>query len=279
MEVQNIYQPYLMRIEKITEEAPMVRTFRLRFINEEEANSFSFKTGQFGEYSVFGEGEVTFCVASPHTRKGYIECTFRQAGRVTTELAKLNEGDTIGFRGPYGNIFPIDEWKGKNLLFIAGGIALPPMRSVIWSCLDLRDQFKDITILYGARTVDDLVYKHELDEWNARADVKLVTTVDPGGQTPEWKGEIGFVPTILDKMAPKSDNTIAIVCGPPIMIKFTFPVLEKYGFIDEQVYTTLENRMKCGLGKCGRCNVGKVFVCKDGPVFTRSQLKLLPDEY
>ncbi|MCX6230627.1 MAG: FAD/NAD(P)-binding protein [Bacteroidetes bacterium] len=279
MENTNIYVPYKMKIEKITEEAPFVKTFRLKFVNEEDASKFSFRTGQFGEYSVYGEGESTFCIASAPTREGYIECTFREAGRVTKSLANLDEGDVIGFRGPYGNIFPIEEWKGKNLLFIAGGIALPPMRSVIWNCLDLRENFKDVTILYGARSVSDLVYKHELAEWNARPDVNLVTTVDPGGEDPDWKGKVGFVPTILSEMSPSSENTIAIVCGPPIMIKFTFPVLEKLGFTDENVFTTLENRMKCGFGKCGRCNVGKVFVCKDGPVFTLKQMKELPNEY
>ena len=279
MKSPNIYKPYLMRIQKITDEAPGVKTFRLVFNNEEEGNGFSFKAGQFGEYSVFNEGECTFCIASSPTRTGYIECTFREAGRVTGALANLEEGQVIGFRGPYGNIFPIEEWKGKNLLFIAGGIALPPMRCLIWNCLDLRDWFKDVTIVYGARTVADLVYKYELDEWSKRQDVKLVTTVDPGGETPEWKGEIGFVPTVLERLAPGSENTIAIVCGPPIMIKFTFPVLTNLGFAPGDVFTTLENRMKCGIGKCGRCNVGKYFVCKDGPVFTFSQLKELPPEY
>lgn len=275
----NLYNPYLMEIEKVTEEAPEVRTFRLKFKNKEDAEKFNFKAGQFGEYSVFGEGESTFCIASAPTRKNYIECTFRKVGRVTSALANLEVGDTIGFRGPYGNIFPIDEWKGKNLLYIAGGIALPPMRCVIWNTIDLRENYKDITIIYGARSVKDLVYKHELKEWEERPDVNLVTTVDPGGQTPDWKGEIGFVPTILEKVAPKAENTIAIVCGPPIMIKYTFPVLKKLGFTDETIYTTLENRMKCGFGKCGRCNVGKYFVCKDGPVFTLAQLKDLPPEY
>jgi len=279
MEKNTIYSPYKMKIEKITEEAPFVKTFRLKFINDEDAENFSFRTGQFGEYSIFGEGETTFCIASSPTRKGYIECTFRQAGRVTKALANLDEGDIIGFRGPYGNIFPIDEWKGKNLVFIAGGIALPPMRSVIWNCLDLRENFKDITIVYGARSVADLVYKNELKEWEGRSDVNIVTTVDPGGETPEWTGKVGFVPTVLSEIAPDSENTIAIVCGPPIMIKFTFPVLEKLGFKEENIYTTLENRMKCGFGKCGRCNVGKVFVCKDGPVFNLTQLKELPAEY
>jgi NAD(P)H-flavin reductase len=279
MTEKNIYLPYLVKIEKIIQEAPGVKTFRLKFVNEDESRAFNFKAGQFGEYSVFGKGESTFCIASSPTRQGYIECTFRQAGKVTSALASCEEGSEIGFRGPYGNIFPLEEWKGKNLLFIAGGIALPPMRCVIWNALDLRENFKDITILYGAKTVDDLVYKHELNEWESRPDVNLITTVDPGGETPEWKGEIGFVPSVLEKKAPSSENTIAIVCGPPIMIKFTFPVLEKLGFTDENIYTTLENRMKCGFGKCGRCNVGEVYVCKDGPVFTYKQLKTLPSEY
>ncbi|HOT96903.1 MAG TPA: FAD/NAD(P)-binding protein [bacterium] len=279
MAEQNDYKPFLMKIDKIIDEAPKVRTFRLLFQNEEEGKAFRFKAGQFGEYSIFGEGESTFCIASSPTRSGYIECTFRKAGRVTTALSRLEEGDIIGFRGPYGNIFPIEEWSGKSLLFIAGGIALPPMRCVIWNALDWRERFKDITILYGARSVADLVYKHELEEWAARPDVKLVTTVDPGGETPEWKGEIGFVPTVLEKIAPAAANTIAIVCGPPIMIKYTFPVLLKLGFQPDDIYTTLENRMKCGIGKCGRCNVGKLYVCKDGPVFTYSQLQNMPAEY
>jgi NAD(P)H-flavin reductase len=277
MTTANLYTPYRMKIAKVVEEAPGVRTFRLEFADPAQAERFDFKAGQFGEYSVYGEGESTFCIASSPTRKGYIECTFRQMGRVTTALADRDEGDIVGFRGPYGNIFPIEQWHGKNLLFIAGGIALPPMRCVIWNCLDLRD--KDISIIYGARTVADLVYKQELAEWGGRKDVKLWTTVDPGGQTPEWKGQVGFVPTILEQVAPTAANTIAIVCGPPIMIKLTMPVLAKLGFKPDAIYTTLENRMKCGVGKCGRCNVGKVYVCKDGPVFTLAQLNELPAEY
>jgi NAD(P)H-flavin reductase len=275
----NIYLPYLMTIEKITEEAPGVKTFRLKFKDEAEAGEFKFKAGQFAEYSAFGEGECTFCIASSPTREGYVECTFREAGKVTAALSKMTEGQTMGFRGPFGNTFPMDEWKGKNLLFIAGGIALPPMRCVIWNALDTRDNFKNIQILYGAKSVNDLVYKHELKEWEERSDVQLTLTVDPGGETPDWKGEVGFVPAVLEKISPVAENTVAIVCGPPVMIKFTFPVLDKMGFKPEQIYTTLENRMKCGVGKCGRCNVGKMYVCKDGPVFSRVQLEALPAEY
>lgn len=278
MSDQNTYLPYLMTIEKVIKEAPGVKTYRLKFQDETEAAAFDFKAGQFGEYSAFGEGESTFCIASSPTRKGYIECTFRDTGRVTSGLASLEEGSTMGFRGPYGNVFPLEEWKGKNLVFIAGGIALPPMRCVIWNALDTRENFKDITIVYGAKSVNDLVYKSELKEWAERPDVKMVTTVDPGGETAGWKGEIGFVPTIVEKVAPSAENTIAIVCGPPIMIKFTFPVLEKLGFKDDQIYTTLENRMKCGVGKCGRCNVGKLYICKDGPVFSKEELNWIPAE-
>jgi len=276
---ENIYRPYLMRVAHIVDEAPGIKTFRLTFQNQEEAARFRFKAGQFGLYSVFGEGESTFCIASSPTRSGYIECTFRKMGRVTAALADCEVGDTIGFRGPYGNTFPIETWEGKNLLFIAGGIALPPLRCVIWNVLDLRERFKDVTIIYGARSVADLVYKHELEEWRNRGDVRVITTVDPGGETPDWKGEIGFVPTVVERIAPSSTDTVALVCGPPIMIKFTLPVLEKLRFGTSMTYTTLENRMKCGIGKCGRCNVGKLFVCKDGPVFTLEELEVLPEEY
>ena len=279
MSEPNIYLPHLMRIAKITEEAPAVKTFRLEFLDEAAARDFDFHTGQFGLYSAFGEGESTFCIASSPTRKGYIECTFREVGRVTAALADKEVGDVVGFRGPYGNTFPIEDWKGKSLVFIAGGIALPPLRSVIWNCLDLRDWFKDITIVYGARSVADLVYKDELKEWEARPDVNLVVTVDPGGEVPGWQGKVGFVPPVLEQLSPSPDHTIALVCGPPIMIKLTLPVLAKLGFPPEAIYTTLENRMKCGLGKCGRCNTGSSYVCKDGPVYTLDQLNALPAEY
>ncbi len=279
MEAKNMYIPYQMRIEKVTYEAPQIKTFKLKFVNPEDEAKFSFKAGQFGEYSVFGEGESTFCIASSPTRKGYIECTFREVGRVTAALANCEEGNIIGFRGPYGNTFPMESWSGKNLIFITGGIALPPLRCVIWNALDWRDKYKDITVLYGARTVEDLVYKHELAEWDSRKDINLIQTVDPGGNTPEWKGEVGFVPTILEKNPPSSKDTIAIVCGPPIMIKLTLPILMKLGFNHEQIFTTLENRMKCGIGKCGHCMVGNNYVCKDGPVYRYDELLKLPLEY
>lgn len=275
----NIYKPYLMKIAGIIDESPDVRTLKLQFQEESEGKSFKFSAGQFALYSSFGYGESTFCIASSPTRPEFIECTFRKAGRVTNALRELNVGDTVGFRGPYGNTFPIKQWEGKNLVFIAGGIALPPLRCVIWNCLDLREKYGKITIVYGAKTISDLVYKSELDEWSKRDDIETVLTVDPGGEDESWHGKVGFVPTVLEEAAPSSSNTIALVCGPPIMIKFTLPVLEKLGFSPSNIFTTLENRMKCGFGKCGRCNVGNVYVCKDGPVFTAEQLNHMPDEY
>lgn len=276
---KNQYIPYKMRIADITEEAPLVRTYRLEFIDEKDAAQFSFRTGQFAEYGIFGEGESTFCIASPDTRKGYIECTFRSTGRVTKALANCELNDIIGLRGPFGNSFPIEQWYGKNIVFVTGGIALPPLRSVIDTLLDQREKFGEITIYYGARTVNDLVYKAELEEWKNRADVNLFVTVDPGGETPEWDGLVGFVPTVLEQNPPKSDNAVAIVAGPPILIKMGMPILSKNGFADSDIYTTLENRMKCGVGKCGHCTVGKTYVCKDGPVFTYEEVLKMPKEY
>lgn len=277
--MENIYKPYLMEIAEIVPETKDTTTFKLKFRDPEIAGSFNFKAGQFAEYSVFGEGECTFCIASSPTRMDYIECSFKEAGKVTAALSRMNVGETIGFRGPYGNYFPVEEMKGSNVVFISGGIGLAPVRCVIDNVLDLRNDFKDITIIYGARSVQDLVYKNLLDDWQKRSDVKTIVTVDPGGETPDWKGEIGFVPTVVEKASLKAENTYAIICGPPIMIKYTMPVLLKLGFEENKIITTLENRMKCGFGKCGRCNIGNVYVCKDGPVFTYEQMKALPEEY
>jgi NAD(P)H-flavin reductase len=300
----NIYRPHLMRVAAMQDETPDVRTLRLEFVDPQEAAAFDFRVGQFGLYNALGEGESTFCIASSSTRKGYLECTFRQAGRVTRALRRLNVGDLMGFRGPYGNSFPVESWKGKDLVFIAGGIALPPMRSVIQYCLDHRPDYGDITIIYGAKTWSDHVYKTELAEWEARPDVRLWLCIDwkggPKGLLEEaaeegWRplnlktpGEsaldmkhrryTGFVPHLVEAVKPAPANRIAVLCGPPIMIKFTLQSLKKIGFQSENVFTTVENRMKCGLGKCGRCNVGPVYVCKEGPVFTAQQVEaFLPE--
>lgn len=265
-----IYQPEVLKIIDIFEETPDVKTFRL------DAD-ISYKPGQFGLYSVFKEGEATFCIASSPTKKGYIECSVKRTGKVTTALHNLDIGDKIGFRGPYGRSFPIELFKGKHLLFIGGGIGLAPLRSLILYCLDKREDFSNLSLLYGARSVDDFVYKGELSEWKKGIDVVL--TVDPGGETGDWNGKIGFVPKVLEELSPKTEDTFVITCGPPIMIKFVCETLHKLGFKDENIITTLEMKMKCGIGKCGRCNIGKTYVCSDGPVFSLKEIKELPDEF
>ncbi|OGP18900.1 MAG: heterodisulfide reductase subunit F [Deltaproteobacteria bacterium GWA2_55_10] len=277
--MNNIYLPQLVTIEEIRDEAPDVRSFKLVFKDPRLREGFDFKTGQFALYSAFGLGESTFCIASSPTKKGYIQCTFRRSGRVTGGLSQLSVGDTMGFRGPYGNSFPIEEWKGKNIVFVAGGIGLPPVRSVIWNVLDNKADYGNITIVYGAKTVADLVYKDELKAWDEMDGVTLVQTVDPGGETPDWKGKVGFVPTVLEEAAPAAANTVAVTCGPPIMIKFVLNALLKLGFDENSVYTTLENKMKCGVGKCGRCNVGDVYVCKEGPVYTAAEIKRMYNDF
>jgi len=195
--MDNLYLPDCMTIEDIIPETSDIKTFKLSFQDSTKQGEFDFRPGQFGIYSVFGEGESPFCIASSPTRKGYIECSIKRVGKVTNAFHELSVGAVVGFRGPYGNGFPLEELRGKNLIFVGGGIGLAPLRSLIWDCIDTRDQFRDITILYGARSVGDLVYKRELKQWQGMKDVNTVLTVDPGGEDADWKGEIGFVPAVL----------------------------------------------------------------------------------
>ena len=267
----NVYLPHIAVIEKIIEETPAVRTYHFNFKDEKLREEFTFESGQFGEYSVFGVGEASFCISSSPTRRDHLEFAVQRVGSVTNALDRLAEGAEIGFRGPYGNSFPLDFLVGKNLVFVGGGIGLAPLRSLIWNVIDNRDKYKNIDIVYGARTPTDLCFKYDLDAWSADKTVNIVTTVDRGDES--WKGKVGVVPKILEEVAPPAKNAVAIVCGPPIMIRFTFPALEKLGFTPEQMITTLEKRMKCGIGKCGRCNIGNLYVCRDGPVFSYAQIK------
>ena len=274
----NVYLPHIAVIEKIIEETPGVRTFHFNFKDEKLREEFTFESGQFGECSVFGVGEAPFCISSSPTRRDHLEFAVQQAGRVTNALHRLGVGAEIGFRGPYGNSFPLDLLKGKNLVFVGGGIGLAPLRSLIWNVIDNRDKYQNIDIIYGARSPVDLCFGYDLDSWDRDKAVNMITTVDRGDE--DWKGRVGLVPKVLEEVAPSASNAVAIVCGPPIMIRFTFPVLEKLGFTPEQIITTLEKRMKCGIGKCGRCNIGNIYVCRDGPVFTYAQIKnFISSEY
>jgi NAD(P)H-flavin reductase len=275
----NIYKPELVKVIETRQQTPDVKSVKVCFQDSGRADDFAFRVGQFGIFSAFGYGESTFNICSSSNWKDYIEFCFRKVGRVTEALWRLEEGDVIGFRGSYGNGYPVEDWKGKNLIFLGGGIAMPPIRCAIWYALENRQDFGDITIVYGARTVPDLVYVDELDQWAQHPNVRVIRCVDPGGQTPDWKGEIGFVPHVFERAGASSANSIALVIGPPIMIKNTLPILDRMGIPHSAVYTSLENRMKCGCGKCGRCNVGAFYVCKEGPVLTMDQLERLPSDY
>ncbi len=271
----NPYLPQIAVVEEIRTETPDTKTFKAVFEDEDYREKFTYQPGQFQEVSLFGVGEATFCLTSSPTRKGYIEFSVKKVGSVTTALHEMEPGARVGIRAPFGNLFPYEEWKGKNLLFIGGGIGMAPMRSLLNFCLDNRDDYADITTIYGARSPQDLCYEDEFDYWGDKGDLKL--TVDAGDDS--WKGNVGFVPAYLKDLAPKPENTIAITCGPPIMIKFVLVELENLQFTPEQIYTTLEMKMKCGIGKCGRCNIGSKFVCLDGPVFSLKELNELPPEF
>jgi len=274
----NVYLPHIAVIEKVIDETPTVRTFHFNFKDDGLRKEFTFESGQFGEYSVFGVGEAPFCISSSPTRRDHLEFALQRVGKITNALHRHGVGAEISFRGPYGNSFPLDFLQGKNLVFVAGGIGLAPLRSLIWNVIDNRDKYEKADIIYGARSPADLCFKYDLDTWGKDKTVNMVTTVDKGDEG--WTGRVGFVPQILEQVAPSASNAVAIVCGPPIMIRFTFPVLEKLGFTPEQMITTLEKRMKCGIGKCGRCNIGNLYVCRDGPVFTYAQIKsFVSNEY
>jgi NAD(P)H-flavin reductase len=277
--MQNLYKPDLMEVIAVRQHTADVKSIGLRFLDAERARQFTFRVGQFGIFSAFGAGESTFNICSSSNWRDHIEFCFRKVGRVTEALWQAEEGDTLGFRGPYGHGYPFEEWRGKDLIFLGGGIAMPPIRCAIWYALENREDFGRITVVYGARTVGDLVFVDELAEWAKHPNVQVIQCVDPGGQTPEWTGEIGFVPTVFERAQVPADKAVALVIGPPIMIKNTIPVLERMGAKLSDVYTSLESRMKCGVGKCGRCNAGPVYVCKEGPVFTFQELQAMPMDY
>ena len=278
--MDNIYQPDLMEVVETQQQTSDVKLVKLRFRDPERAKNFSFRVGQFGIFSAFGYGESTFNICSTPEWKDHIEFCFRRVGSVTEGLWRLEPGDTMGFRGPYGNGYPFEEWRGKDLVFLGGGIAMPPIRCAIWHALEHRQDFGQISVVYGARTPGDLVFKDELDEWARHERTRIIQCVDPGGETPEWKGEVGFVPSVFERAKIAAGaNSIVLVIGPPIMIKVTMKLLTAMGVPAKNVYTSLENRMKCGVGKRGHCNAGPGYVCKDGPVFSIEQLHAIPLDY
>ncbi|GAB6144172.1 FAD/NAD(P)-binding protein [Desulfocicer niacini] len=281
--MDNPYMPYPVRIAdiEVATEDRSLKTFTFTFLNPEDETAFDHKAGQFAMLSIPGKGEIPIGIASSPTEKGFVKFTVFRTGVVTTALHNMAVGDIMGIRGPMGNWYPWDTLKGKNVVIIGGGFAFTTLRASIVYMLDPanRANFGNIDVVYGARSPGMLLYRDELFEWEKRDDINMHITVD-GCDDPAWAYNVGFVPTIVEKKAPRADkDTFAIVCGPPIMIKFTQPALQSLGYGENQIIMSLENRMKCGIGMCGRCNIGKELVCKDGPVFTLAALNQTPREY
>jgi NAD(P)H-flavin reductase len=275
----NPYVPIPVTIRKIVIEnqAKDLKTFQLAFCREQDAKGFKYECGQFAMLSVPGAGESPIGIASSPLDEGYLEFTVKRypTGVVTTALHNLEEGARMGVRGPYGNSYPMKEMEGRNVVIVSGGFAFTTLRSTIRFMLDKRNRskYKKITAIYGARSPGELLYKDELAAWEKSKDIDIHVTVDKGDEG--WKGREGFVPVVLTEVAPSCENAVALVCGPPIMLKFTMKPLMDLGFTPANVITSLERRMACGIGKCGRCMVSSKYVCKDGPVFTFKQIQEL----
>ena len=272
----NSYLPEIATVVQIIQETPNIKTFRMRFDDPEVMANLSFMPGQVGQLGVFGIGESTFAITSRTSEKEFIQFSVMRAGEVTRALHNLSEGDKVGIRAPMGCGFPVEQWKGKKILFVMGGIGSAALKATIEYTLEHRADYAGVSILYGATAPQNFTYQEDIKVWEQRPDVELTQTIDR--ECDGWQCDVGLVPAILEKMNPDPADTIAITCGPPIMIKFALMSFRKLGFTDEQTYTTLEKRMKCGIGICGRCNVGPKYVCVDGPVFSLAELGELPDE-
>ncbi len=268
--MDNIYQPIEATIEDIIAETPTIKTFVLK-----PKEPIEFKTGQFVELTLPGLGEAPFTPSSDPKVKDSIEITIMNVGIVTSALHNLKSQDRVGLRGPYGVGYPLAEFKNKEILIVGGGVGLAPLRSLLFSLFGEIGKYKRILLRYGARTPKDIVCKQAIEEWSKKENVDVVTTVDVGDST--WKGNVGLVTTILRDFNLNLKEAKAVVCGPPIMMKFTTLKLLDLGFLPKDIYLSMEKNMSCGLGKCGHCRLGKFYVCKDGPVFSYDKIKEIPD--
>jgi len=279
--VPNPYVPMLTKVKSIVSENKVrdIKTIELEFQKEDEYKKFDYVPGQFAEISIIGKGECPIGIASSPTEEGTIKFTIKKMGTVTSALHNSDIGDTIGVRGPLGNGWPMEELKGKNIVVIGGGFAFSTLRSLVLYVLDKkhRKDYGDLTVIYGNRDSGEVLYQDVLEEWEKRDDINVVLTIDR--EEEDWTRKVGFVAAIVKEVAPSPDNAVAIICGPPIMIRTAVDELVKIGWSDENILNSLEMRMKCGIGKCGRCNIGSKFVCIDGPVFSLAELKKLPNEF
>jgi len=278
--MHNPYKPIPMRIARTVVETDdqSLKSLELTFERGADREQFfsKYRPGQFCQLSIFGKGEAPFGVASAAWEGNFVRFTINKIGVFTRAIHKMKSGDPIGLRGPLGNWYPIEDWKGSNIVIIGGGCAFTTLFALAQHLLppEIRSQYGDLAVIYGAREPGLFLYKKELETWYEREDINLYQAIDNPREG--WGHLVGYVPTVTKEIAPAAENTVAFVCGPSVMIRFTLPVLDELGLPSERIYTSLEKRMKCGIGKCGRCNVGSKYVCKDGPVFTLAELRELP---
>lgn len=266
----NPYRPIETEVLDVITETPTIKTIKLKPKEE-----ITFTTGQFIELTIPGVGEAPFTPSSTPSVKDIMEVTVMKVGKVTEEIHALKKGDIVGLRGPFGKGYPLDEFKDKEILVVGGGCGFAPLRSLMYSLFERAKEFKKILFRGGCKTPKELVYRNEIEEWTKRSDLDLKITVDVGDE--EWRGHVGLVTTVLDGIDINCKESIAIVCGPPIMMKFaTFKLLD-LGFREENIYLSMEKNMSCGIGKCGHCRIGIYYACKDGPVFRYDKIKSFPN--
>ncbi len=266
----NPYRPIETEVLEVISETPTIKTFRLK-----PKEQITFVTGQFIELTIPGVGEAPFTPSSRPSVKDMLEVSIMKAGKVTGKIHELKKGDIVGLRGPYGAGYPLDHFKAKEVLVLGGGVGLAPLRSLLYALFERINDFKRVYFRYGARTPQEIVYKEEVKQWSGRGDLDFQITVDTGDE--EWKDHVGVVTTILDGMGIDCSKAVAIVCGPPVMMKFSTLELIELGFEDRDIYLSMEKNMSCGIGKCGHCRLGTYYACKDGPVFTYDRIKNLPN--
>lgn len=268
----SIFLPEIAEVVSTRQLTDMEKYIELKLSDSRE---FDFNPGQFVQLSIFGIGEAPISISSSPSNKNIIGLCVRKAGDVTSAIHRLEEGSSLGIRGPLGNGFPIDEMKGNDILFIAGGLGLAPLRSLIYYVLEKREDFAKVTILYGAKSPDDILFADELESWKFRGDIDLEITVDVPGA--DWSGKSGVITRLIPPLKLNPSNTYAMIVGPPVMYKYVLLELQMKQLPENNIIMSLERRMKCGVGKCGHCQINGVYVCLEGPEFSYHTLKFLSE--
>ena len=267
----NPYRPWPARITSITELTATEKLFEFRLVDECIRNAFHHEPGQFVELSIFGVGEAPISISSSPSKSGFIELCVRRAGRFTEALHKMQCGDIVGIRGPFGRGFPFEKMRGHDILLVAGGLGIAPLRSLINNIHDERSDFGKVTIIYGSKTPQEVMFRNQFEMWRHRKDFDLYLTVDHADET--WDGEEGLVTKPFEHLEINPDTTFGALCGPPVMYRFVVQEMRKKGISYDHIYMSFERHMKCGMVKCGHCQIGHQYCCIDGPVFNYWEAK------